>query len=95
MPPGWVAKDASLADDERLSELQLRWFRDDLWMRRIAFFIRVVLTLATAVLLILQPFPHAFGAGLFAGPLGFIGFWLWRRHGSVGKSAIAVTDDDR
>lgn len=84
MAPKWLANDAKLAADEQLRELQLKWFRDDIWMRRIAFSLFVFLTLAGAFSLVLQPFPHAPGVGLLClvtGPLSWlvVAVRRWRR----------------
>jgi hypothetical protein len=59
MAPKWLAKDARLADDEELRRLQLRWFADDIWMRRVAFWLIALVTLASALIMVLDPFPQA------------------------------------
>src|SRR4051812_20344549 len=53
MAPAWLAREDP---DEALRELQLRWFRDDLWMRRVVFGLAVaaVVGLLFAILLLPQ-----------------------------------------
>lgn len=53
MPPEWFQKNARLASDEELRSLQLRWARDDLWIRRISFAVSVVALVAGLALLVL------------------------------------------
>ncbi len=55
MAPDWLQKNARLASDEELRRLQLRWARDDLWMRRISFAMSVMVLAASLVLLVVQP----------------------------------------
>jgi hypothetical protein len=59
MAPKWLANDARLADDKELRRLQLRWFADDIWMRRVAFWLLALLMLVSALTLVLDPFPQA------------------------------------
>jgi peptidoglycan/LPS O-acetylase OafA/YrhL len=54
MPP-WQGPDISLASDPDLRQLQLRWLRDELWMRRIMFAILLVSTVAMIVAVVLWP----------------------------------------
>jgi hypothetical protein len=56
MFPDWVRRDVDLARDEDLRRLQLRWARDDLWMRRISFAIAMVALATCLVLSVIQPF---------------------------------------
>jgi len=55
MPPDWLQKNARLASDEELRRLQLRWARDDLWMRRISFAISAMVLVVSVALFVLQP----------------------------------------
>jgi hypothetical protein len=71
MPPEWLTKKA-LAGDEELRKLQLRWMGDDIWMRRIAFGLVVVVVIVAVVSFVLQPIPRAtkvFGCLTLLGPL--------------------------
>lgn len=36
MLPEWLHPGFALAEDEELRRLQLRWLRDDLWLRRVS-----------------------------------------------------------
>jgi hypothetical protein len=53
--PEWPPKDAGLAGDEDLRRLQLRWARDDLWMRRILFAMTIVVTVAGVIMFLVAP----------------------------------------
>lgn len=55
MPPPWINRSNPPASDHELRQLQLRWYRDDLWMRRIAFVVLISASLYCIVLLTLQP----------------------------------------
>jgi hypothetical protein len=77
MAPKWLAKDARLADDKELRRLQLRWFADDIWMRRVAFWLLALFMLVSTLALVLDPFPQAPWLsllGLASAPFGwFVG----------------------
>lgn len=83
MPPDWLQKNARLASDEELRSLQLRWARDDLWMRRISFAMSVMVLVASLTLFVLQPVrgatPIAAGAATISAVLS-VGFFLSRQR---------------
>lgn len=54
MPPRWLDK-SSLARDQDLRRLQLRWAGDDLWMRRGVFILTAAVLLAAVIALALEP----------------------------------------
>jgi hypothetical protein len=64
--PKWLAKDARLSEDEDLRRLQLKWFSDDIWLRRGAFLLLTIIVLLAAFLLLVRP--PSYGPGL-----GFLG----------------------
>lgn len=84
MPPDWLQKNARLASDEDLRRLQLRWARDDLWMRRISFAISVIALVAGLALFVLQPVtgatPIAAGAATTSAVMS-VGLFLSRQKG--------------
>jgi hypothetical protein len=83
MAPRWLANETRLADDEKLRELQLKWFADDIWMRRVAFCLFVLLTVAGTLMVLLDPLPHTSGIGslgLASAPLSWLIAGVWRRR---------------
>lgn len=79
-PPAWTAEKGALSIDPDLRQLQLawargdlHWYRDELWMRRIRFFVALALL---ALALLLQPGPMKFGVGIAS----LIGFFLAARR---------------
>lgn len=80
MQPAWLEEDA-LASDADLRELQLRWMRDELWMRRIAFSAWAVALLALMVALTVQRSGIAATAGAASGLLTApVAYYFGRRR---------------
>lgn len=83
MPPDWLKHSAKLAADSDLRLLQLRWARDDIWMRRVIFVIAVLVIVASIVYLLLEPSHGATGVATVTTLLGLpiAYFFGWRKKG--------------
>lgn len=66
MPPAWVRSGFGPSTDQDLRELQLRWFRDDLWMRRLIFLVCIA-AFVTSLVILLFGSPSTWATGLAAG----------------------------
>jgi hypothetical protein len=56
--PKWLAKDAKLAEDDQLRDLQLKWFADDIWMRRVRFWLFAAASAAALVATVIAIFAY-------------------------------------
>jgi hypothetical protein len=57
MPPDWLQSDFDLSSDLELRRLQIRWAKDDVWMRRLAFCVSLLIAFAGMTLLVLGDGP--------------------------------------
>jgi small neutral amino acid transporter SnatA (MarC family) len=65
-----VKHNSKLATDADLRQLQLRWAKDDIWMRRVVFALAVLLSIGSIVYAILSP---STGAAAIAGGTTVVG----------------------
>jgi hypothetical protein len=59
VPPDWVKHNSELAADADLRLLQLRWAKDDIWMRRVVFTLAILVALGSIVYTVVEPSAHA------------------------------------
>jgi hypothetical protein len=52
-----VKHNAKLATDADLRLLQLRWAKDDIWMRRVVFVLAILVSLGSIVYTVVAPSP--------------------------------------
>jgi hypothetical protein len=65
VPPEWLRKDVGLSSDPELRRLQLRWFGDEIWMRRLVLGVALVTHTMSLVCLAVAPsLPSAAAAGV-------------------------------
>jgi len=73
MAPEWLDPKFARSSDQDLRELQLRWARDDLWMRRVAFgaTLLLVITVVGATALLRPQALLWFPAAGLVGPVAY------------------------
>ncbi len=84
MPPDWVKHNSGLATDADLRLLQLRWAKDDIWMRRVVLVFAVLVSLGSIVYTIISP---STGAAAVAGGTTVLGVpvaYFFGRRGARG-----------
>jgi hypothetical protein len=84
VPPDWVKHNSTLATDADLRLLQLRWAKDDIWMRRVVFALAILVSLGSIVYTIVSP---STGAAEVAGGTSVVGLpvaYFFGRRGARG-----------
>jgi hypothetical protein len=75
MDPAWLGKDFGLSTDPDLRQLQIRWLRDNIWMRRVVLGFSLICPAVAIVVFIAWPsVPSIAGAGaswLVSAPLAY------------------------
>jgi hypothetical protein len=70
MQPEWLDADF-LASDQDLRRLQLRWLRDDIWMRRAVFLLWLGASASAVVALFMREVAFAIGSAVGCGALSW------------------------
>lgn len=63
MLPDWVTTDSGLSSDADLRSLQLRWLRDEIWMRRAVLTVGLLLSGLNVGILFVAPSAVSLAAG--------------------------------